>query len=426
MSVSEAALLRTGRSVGVQALVFVALGAFIAAIYALIVVTVGALVGGSALVLSIVATAVVAIAFEPVRTKLQRWAARVAFGKRATPYEVLAETTGKLTTAESVDGLLERMASMLRAGVGAERAAVWLAKGPGFTIAAAMPSGDQVAAVDAAALPGAVELIQHDGEVLGALTIETSRGHMLTPTELVLVSDLAGSAALVMRQLRLDAALEAKAAELQESRRRLVDAQDTERRRLERDLHDGAQQLVVALKVKLGLARRLAEREGSERAATLIDETANDTQLAIDQIRTLARGIYPPLLQSDGLAAAVPSLAALSLLDVRVDVDVTRRHRLQLEGAVYFCISEALTNAAKHGRGPVHVAVSDTAVALSFEVTDSGPGFDVAGAATGAGLRNMADRIDTLGGTFTLTSTPGGCTTVSGTLPLVAVAAAGS
>ena len=222
----------------------------------------------------------------------------------------------------------------------------------------------------------------------------------------------------MLRRLRLDAALAEKAAELQESRLRLVTAQDLERRRLERDLHDGAQQQVVALKVKLALARQLAEQEGSERTAELVGSLAEETQAAIDQIRALAQGIYPPLLESDGLAAALPSLAGISPLDVRVSVDVGGRHPLALEGAVYFCVSEALTNAAKHAEGPVTVEVSDTGGRLGFAVTDAGPGFDPASTLRGAGLDNMADRLDALGGELTVASEPGAPTTVRGWVPV--------
>ncbi len=247
-----------------KTLVFAGLAAFITLIYAVVAVWIGGLVGGSNLFLSLLATAIVAVAFEPARHTVQRWANRLVYGSRATPYEVLSGITGRLTAAESEEGLLQRMASMLQAGTGAARAAVWLTDDTGFVAAAIQPEGEDLVASDVEALPGTAALIEHDGEVLGALTVEKDRGDVLTATEQALVADLAGSAALILRKLRLDAELEKKARELHESRRRLVDAQDVERRRLERDLHDGAQQLVVALKVKLGLARQLAAKEAVE------------------------------------------------------------------------------------------------------------------------------------------------------------------
>lgn len=408
-----------------KTLVFAGLAAFISLIYAVVVVWIGGLLGGSNLFLSLLATAIVAVAFEPARHTVQGWANRVVYGSRATPYEVLSEITGRLAATESEEGLLQRMASMLQAGTGAARAAVWLAEGSTFVAAATKPEGDDLPRSDVRTLPGRAELIEHDGEVLGALTVEKDRGDAVTATEQALVADLAGSAALVLRKVRLDAELDRKAKELQESRRRLVDAQDVERRRLERDLHDGAQQLVVALKVKLGLARQLAATEGAEKAAELIEQITADTQLAIDQIRSLARGIYPPLLQADGLPAAVPALATASTLDVRVSTNLKRRYPLHLEGAVYFCIAEALTNAAKHGRGPIRITLGDESGALTFEVADSGPGFDTDRADTGSGLRNMADRIGALDGELMITSAPGTVTVVRGSLPVPETRGAG-
>jgi len=401
-----------------KTLVFAGLATFITAIYAAVAVGIGSLVGGSSLWLAVAATAIIAVAFEPARGRMQRWANRVVYGKRATPYEVLSDINRRLAATESEEGMLERMASMLAAGTGATRATVWLTSGSGLVAAAASPGLDGLRVAAREDLPGEVEPITQEGELLGALTVEKDRGEAMTPIERELVADLAGSAALVLRKLRLDEALEAKAEELQASRRRLVEAQDVERQRLERDLHDGAQQQVVALKVKLGIAGQLAEREGAEKASALIHQMAGDTQMALEQIRSLARGIYPPLLRADGLAAAIPAIASVSPQQVDVHVEVSGRHPLPLEGAVYFCVSEALTNAAKHAAAPISVRVTDEGGELRFEVTDSGPGFDTNTVVPGAGLRNMGDRLDTLGGSLTVTSTPGGQTTIAGRLPL--------
>jgi signal transduction histidine kinase len=254
--------------------------------------------------------------------------------------------------------------------------------------------------------------------VLGALSIDKSRGDVLTPTESHLIEDLAGSAGLVMRRLRLDDELERKAVELEESRRRLLDAQDVERQKLERELHDGPQQQVVGLKVKLGLAQQLAERKGFEQVAALSGQMGVEAQDAIEQIRSLAQGIYPPLLESDGLNVAITAMAASSPIDVNVGVQLDRRLPMPIEAAVYFCISEALTNAAKHGEGPISVSVSDTGGKLVFEVADRGPGFDPAAVERGAGLSNMSDRLDALGGSVEIASELGGSTRVTGTVPV--------
>jgi len=406
-----------------KALVFGALAAFVTAIYAVIVVGIGSIVADSSLALSITATALVAVVFEPVRVRVQKLVNRLVYGSRATPYEVLSDLTVRLADAESGEGLLERMAERLSEGTGAEKAVVWLASPEGLVAGASVPeeaTGSVSTNIDN--LPGIAIAVEHEGELLGALSVEKPRGEGLTHTELRLCEDLAGSAGLVIRRRRLYEALAARAVELEESRRRLVDAQDTERRRLERSLHDSAQQQVVALKVKLGLARQVAAEECADQASTFIDQMADDAQRAIDQIRSLAQGIYPPLLEAEGLSVAVPALASLSPFETSTNVDIAGRHPLPAEGAVYFCISEALTNAAKHAREPIEVRVTNTENRLTFSVTDGGPGFDPATAERGAGLDNMRDRLDALGGGATISSQPGTSTTVAGWVPtLVAV-----
>jgi signal transduction histidine kinase len=221
-----------------------------------------------------------------------------------------------------------------------------------------------------------------------------------------------------MRRRRLDADLELTAAELSDSRRRLVDAQDVERRRLERELHTGPEQQVLGLKLGLAEAAETARRERTERAAALVDQISEDAQHAIDQIRSLAQGIYPPLLESDGLGPAIQALADRIALDVRTAVSTERRSPLPIEAAVYFCVSEAMTNATKHGEAPIEVRVFERDGELGFEVADSGPGFDPNTGPRGSGLSNMADRLDSIGGTLTIESSPGASTTITGAVPL--------
>ena len=238
-------------------LVFGVLAAFITGVYVVVVVGLGSWIGAgtSNLPLSIAATAVVAVVFEPVRHWVERVANRLVYGTRATPYQVLADLTTRLASAESMDGLLERMVRRLAEGTGAVRATLRL---EGQDLPAAEWPSSAAADIDS---EGEVTVSIVGGDTsLGSLSVVKARGESLTPTELGLVKDLAGSAAMVLNRVRLDSDLAARAEELRISRRRLVDAQDDERRRLERDLHDGAQQQIVALKVKLGLAARFAEQ----------------------------------------------------------------------------------------------------------------------------------------------------------------------
>ncbi|MDQ3707845.1 MAG: histidine kinase, partial [Actinomycetota bacterium] len=295
-----------------KTVVFAGLAGFITVVYVGIVVGVGNLVGSGGepnLGLSVVATAVVAVAFGPVRERVQRVANRLVYGVRATPYEVLSSFSARLGETVGSDELLVRMARLLAGGTGAARARVWLRVGSQVRPAAAWPDDhDQPAPLgltDARTLPAlpgvdAVAPVVHHGQLLGALTVAKARGETLTPTDQALIGDLAAQAGLVLRNVRLTAELLQRVDELRASRQRLVAAQDTERRRLERDLHDGAQQQLVALKVKLALARTMAEREDATKAAQVLGALAGDADDAITTLRDLARGIYPPLLAAEG------------------------------------------------------------------------------------------------------------------------------
>jgi signal transduction histidine kinase len=380
--------------------------------------------GGSTLGWSIGVTALVAVLFEPVRSRAQRRVNRLVFGRRAAPYEVLAELTERLASTERDDGLFGRMATRLADGTGAERAIVWVADGTGFRPAAVAPymenpgSAPDPVPTRPDDLPGLAVPIVEDGETLGALSVEPQRGVTLTATERRLVEDLAGSVGLVMRRLRLDAELRHQASLLQESRRRLVDAQELERRRLQRRLDDDARQRVLNLRSKLDSTRALARREGSDRTAELIAEMAAETDDAMDQIQALVRGLHPPLLEAEGLGAAVTALSESAPIAVHVEVATLGRHPLPVEVAAYFCISEALTNVLKHGDVPISIIVRGDAGGLSFTVTDSGPGFDPDAVVEGSGLRNMTDRVEQVGGTISVDSRPGRSTTISGRLPV--------
>jgi len=232
----------------------------------------------------------------------------------------------------------------------------------------------------------------------------------LTPAERGLVTDLASQAGLVLRNGAL-------IAELRASRQRLVRAQDDERRRLERNLHDGAQQQLVSLSVKVRLAQSLVGQE-DERARDMLDEVRADSRAALEELRDLARGIYPPLLADRGLAAALGAQARKSPIPVSIDPEGSRRYSEDVESAVYFCVLEALNNVAKYAEAShVTVHLSEREGNLRFEVTDDGQGF-ACGVSTGTGLRGMADRMDAIGGRLHVASEPGRGTTVVGEVPV--------
>jgi signal transduction histidine kinase len=407
-----------------RAVLFAALALFITAVYIAIVVGVGAIVGSRGdPVLSAVAAAAVALAFQPVRRRAQRLADRMVYGKRATPYEVLSEFSDRVGNAYANEELLPRMAAALAGGTGALRTDVWIAFDEELRPAATWPADAPaippvpLEQVEEAAATSLRVPVRHQGELLGALSIEKKPGDAVTPVEEKLVRDLAAQAGLVIRNVALTEQLLDHIEQLRASRQRLVQAQDEERRKIERNLHDGAQQQLVALSVKLRLAEGLVERD-TAKAREVLTQLQTEAADAIDTLRDLARGIYPPLLADQGLVAALSSQARKAAIPTEVVGDQIARYPQDVEATVYFCALEALNNVAKYAnatRAEVRLAQDDGFV--TFAVTDDGAGFDPSRTGYGTGLRGMADRIDAVNGTLEVTSTPGRGTTVSGRIP---------
>jgi signal transduction histidine kinase len=405
------------------------LAAFITVVYVAVVVGVGSLFRSSAnagAFLSVVATAVVAVAFQPVRAWARRLADRVVYGDRATPYEVLSEFSERVAGAYAVDDILPTMARVMGEGTGARWADVWLCVGTSLRRSASWgredgrPSDLETAGDDLPEMQGATLAVpvRHQGELLGALSLRKPSAEPLRPSEDKLVRDLAAQAGLVLRNARLNAELVARLEELQASRQRIVTAQDQARRRLERNIHDGAQQQLVAMAVKLRLANQLAAKD-PERAQGLLDELAHELTQALEDLRDLARGIYPPLLADQGLVAALEGQARKASFPVEVDSGGVRRYPQEVEAAVYFCCLEAMQNAAKHAGGAAMTITLDCGEDwLSFEVVDRGPGFDPATVPRGSGLTNMADRVEALGGTLEIVSAPGEGTCIKARIPV--------
>jgi signal transduction histidine kinase len=418
-----------------RTIVYGSLAVFITAVYVGIAVGIGALVGGGGkpnLGLSILATAIVAVGFQPVRERVQRVANRLVYGKRATPYEVLSQFSERVAESYATDDVMPRMARVLAEGTGAQRADVWLRSAGTWRQAAVWPDeaepAEPIVAVNGT-LPSIVNAgrlveVRHQGDLLGALGVTKRSGETLTPVEENLLTHLAGQAGLVLKNVGLTSDLQARLVELRASRQRLVTAQDEERRKLERNLHDGAQQHLVALKVKLGLAEMLMSRD-AEKAAATIAQLKGDADEALETLRDLARGIYPPLLADKGLGVAIESQARKATISVTVDADAIGRYSQDVEAAVYFSVLEALQNVQKYAQasGAV-VRLREEDGALRFEVADDGRGFDIATTGKGSGLTNMADRIDSLGGTIEVRSAPGQGTRLLGSLPARALAGA--
>jgi signal transduction histidine kinase len=389
-----------------KAVVYGVLAAFISVVYVGFVVGVGALAEnvGNAF-LSAVAAAVVAIAFQPVRRWAQRVANRVVYGERATPYEVLSDFSERMGESYAADDVLSRMAQILGQGTGASEATVWLRLDGRMQPASSWPAESHAVVVP----DDAVE-VSHQGEVLGALSVEMPPNDPMNPATEKLVRDLAAQAGLVLRNVRL-------VEELRESRRRIVVAQDERAKKLERDIHDGAQQQLVALAVRQRLAESLVGRD-DERVRAMLAEIRSETTEALDNLRDLARGIYPPLLADQGLAAALEAQARRSPLPVAVDADGVGRYPQAVESAVYFSALEALQNVAKYAHAShatVELVHDDSE--LTFRVTDDGRGFDPDTVPRGTGLQGMLDRLDAIGGSLEVLSTLGGGTSVAGRVP---------
>ncbi len=417
-----------------RAVMYGLLSAALTAIYVGIVAGIGTLAGyAGGPLLTAAAALAIAVLFQPLRRRAQLVANRVVYGERATPYQVLADFAQDMAGQLDADAALDRMASVLAGATGAVRVEVWIRVGAelrprvtwprGSAPPAAVPLIDD-AELPAFGLPARAVAVRHGDELLGALTVQKPRNEPVSATEDNLLQHLASQAGLVLRNVRLTAELQATIDDLRASRRRLVQAQDEERQRIERNLHDGAQQQLVALTVQLSLLEEAAGDAGEVRL--MIGQLRSTLRAAVDDLRALARGIYPPLLADQGLGPALRAQAGRAPLPVLVVADGIGRYPQDAEAAVYFCTLEALQNVAKYARASrATVTLSCPGTHLEFTVTDDGAGFDPAQATQGTGLQGMADRLAAAGGALRVNSAPGLGTIVSGRLPVSELAVIG-
>ncbi len=402
-----------------KTVVFATLVAFITVVYVGLVAGVGTLAGNRRNpLLSAGAAALVAVAFQPVRSWARRLANRLVYGRRATPYEVLAVFSERAAGTYDSEDVLPRMVRILADGTGATSATVWLVVSSELRSAAAWPADRSLAPIPMAGrelpafAPGERAFpVRHGGELLGAITVVMPPNDPLSGDREGLLTDVAGHTALVLRNVRL-------IEELRESRRRIVAAQDARAKALERNLHDGAQQQLIALAVRQRLAEDLISKD-PDKARELLAGIRADTQEALETLRDLARGIYPPLLADRGLEAALSAQARKAAVPVEVEAVELARYPQEVEAAVYFCCLEALQNVAKYANATrARVRLSARNGDLDFEVEDDGSGFDPSSTTFGSGLQGMADRLDAINGSLEVRSAPGQGTTVAGRVPV--------
>jgi signal transduction histidine kinase len=449
-----------GGRVLVQVLSVAGFTLVVAAIYLVIVFGIGTPPHDSGdravLGLSMLAAAVAAIGYLPARDRLLASATRFVYGAKEAPDEALRTFGSRLTRAIPMDELLLQLAESLRKTMTLTSAEVYTGAGDVLERAVSVPdtgarsivvtarerpivtrAGVSGSAWASVWLPALLEGREHEqlrvapsshgGELLGLIVVERpAAADSFSDDDDRVLTELARQVGLAFHNAQLDTALQTtldelrgQAEALRESRARIVASGDAERRRVERNLHDGAQQNLVALAINLRLARDILTDDPAA-AAQMLDELGDEVKRTIQELRELAHGIYPPLLADSGLGEALRAAAGRSPLSVQVVSAGIGRYTPEIEAAVYFCCLEALQNAAKHAPdASVELRIWEDSGGLLFSVSDDGPGFDAESARKGHGFVNMADRLGAIGGTVRWQSEPGHGAQVRGSIPLV-------
>lgn len=405
-----------------KTVVFGALAVFITAVYVGIVVGVGALVGRGGkpnVALSIAATAVVAILFQPVRERVQRFANRLVYGKRATPYEVMADFSQRMAGTLSVDEVLPNMAEAAATGVGAAAARVSVVFPGGGEKAANWPADSLVDSFDRTLD------VSHGDAHVGEIAVTKPRGEPFTPAEEKLLEDLAAQAGLALHNVRLADDLQDRveqisrqAGEIEISRRRIVRARDEALRQLERDIEGGARSQLLSISERLRLATDSVVEDPGE-SSSVLEQLGEEATDALETLRDLARGIFPPLLAEKGLVPSIEAHINKTKLPATLETDGTvGRFDPGVEAAIYFCCIEAMQNASKFAQGAsITVKLRSAKDSVDFSIDDDGPGFDPEPERERPGIASMSDRVEAVGGTLAIRSSPGGGTTITGRIP---------
>jgi len=386
----------------------------IAAAYAVIAATPGLMLGNRIPVtLAVVITIAAALAFQPLRRRLESAVSRRLFGDRVRQYQLLKNLGMTMEQTAELDEFLPRLARAVRGGIGASWVRVRLRDADGNWLDEPVGVAGEVSDESA----GGVDLI-HAGEQVGRIDLGPKFGGY-APADLELLTTVATQATTAVANVRLATQLKEGLDELSISRVRLIAAQDAERRRIERDLHDGIQQEVVALIAGLRLARNRLSRD--QLTADELTDLQDQAREMLRDLRELAHGIHPPVLSDNGLVAALESRVTRFPISVQILADDglrAERFPEGVEGAAYFVACESLTNVAKHAATDgARVQLSHSGSRLILVVEDNGQGFEPNGARSG-GLANIRDRVEALHGQLTIESRLGGGTSVRADLPL--------
>ena len=403
-----------------RSVVYAALVGLIAVVYIGLAVAPGLALGDQIPVqLAVVLTILAALAFQPLRRRLERLADRWVFGERVNRYRLLTEFGSSLEHAAAVPDLLPTLARTVQQGLRAPWVRVSVA---GMPVAIAGPAGGDVGLtvpLEHRGLPDVTPTAMPAMQEVGRIDCGR-RPDGYDEQDRELLTTLAGQAAAVIANVRLSTELAQRLVELDRSRARIVTAADAERRRIERDIHDGVQQQVVALMMKVRLARNQVGR-GDRPVDDALAELGVDIRDLLADLRELAHGIHPPVLSDGGLVAAVEARAARLPFTVHVSVGSDLRERRfadDVEGAAYYVVCESLTNVAKHADGTdTEVDLANRDGELTVVIADQGSGFVDRGP-SGTGLTNLRDRVEALGGRLRVESTPGRGTRVCAHLPV--------
>ena len=444
-----------------RAVIYAVLWVVLSAVLLVPALATGLLVGGSGALAAVGLALLVTLAFQPARARLEHMVERLVYGDRRRGYALLARFGQTLRAATGVGEVAPQLAEVVRSGLGAPWAGVWvyvaadgggalrpvaatgiepgpvvllsaetsarLLSSPAMPLAGGLPAELGLLAPQAAAAT-VVPLVAGE-QLVGVLACGQRPGDPLGEREHELLGQLARESALALRNLRLEAQLrerltqiEEQAEELRRSRQRLVSVQDEERRRIERNLHDGVQQQLVALAARL---RRAAIATPAD-ARLLLKQLAPEAEETVFALQDLARGIFPSLLADQGLAAALRTQAARTPLAIQVEAEPNlagRRFDREVEAAFYFVTLEAMTNAQKHAPGAVVTVSLRSAEAgrrIVLEIHDDGPGIQQRVASQGTGLQNMKDRLAAVGGELGINSRPGAGTWIRAEAPVPA------